>query len=54
MQMMEESPEFKEELETNKSVAPLISNFMLAREACEGATVPDCPRNLEGIPEPCE
>lgn len=54
MQMMEESPEFKEELEMNESVAPLISNFMLAREACKGGTVPVCPLNLEGIPEPCD
>jgi hypothetical protein len=54
LKMLEKSPELKAELETNKSVAPLISNFMLAREACEGATVPECPLNLEGIPEPCE
>jgi hypothetical protein len=54
MQRFKESSEFKKELETNNSVSLLINYMILAREACEGATVPNCPLNLEGIPEPCE
>lgn len=48
----EKGDEFAERMKVDEATEKLIGNLIRAREACETSTVPDFPRNLEGVQEP--
>jgi len=53
IKMFREDPQFKEKVKNNELLGKLARNADRAREACEGSTKPDCPENLQNIPEDC-